>query len=87
MQGENSMSQAFYTVATDRKGFPIYFLCPSCLELHSFPEEPDEACFNDPGEASSFFKVAFSVLADWTYLSPTELVMHIKVVRILLWNL
>ena len=80
------MPQAFYTVATDRKGFPIYFLCPNCLGLHSFPEEPSEARFSDPGEASSYFKTVFSPLADWTYLIPQELVMYVHAVRMLLWN-
>lgn len=69
------MLQSFYTVAMDKKGFPVYYLCPNCLQLHRFPEEPSEATFNDPGEASSSFKATFSILADWILRQPHELVL------------
>jgi hypothetical protein len=72
------MKQGYYTVVLDKKGFPIYFLCPSCNKVHSFPENPEDANFNDPGEASSFFEASFSVLANWNYLLPFVMFQYIN---------
>lgn len=67
-RSENELPQtSYYTVLTQERGFPICFLCLHCNKVHCFPENPKEADFRDPGEASSYFKATFSVLANWEY--------------------
>lgn len=57
----------------DKPGFPVYFLCPNCNHLHTFPKQTNNAHFQDPGKASQEFKLAFAEMAKWEHTSPFDL--------------
>lgn len=63
---------SYYTVILQEPGFPRYFLCPACNNVHCDPENPHNAFAQDPGEASQIFKLKFEAMAEWEYLDNAQ---------------
>jgi hypothetical protein len=62
-----------YTVNLSEEGFPVYFVCPFCPQLHSYPEEK-KADFETPAEACLRFTDKFLDAAIWYYI-PMRLML------------
>lgn len=75
--GKKMPQTSYYTVLALEPGFPVCFLCLHCKKVHCFPENPKEADFQDPGEASRYFKSAFSILGNWEYELPEDFLLRI----------
>jgi hypothetical protein len=72
-QGRKEMKRKLCTVDLYRKGFPVFFLCPACEGIHSYPEEIVDASFQDPGEALNRFVIDFATLGPWECVSEETL--------------
>jgi hypothetical protein len=85
-KGEEMPTSSVYTVYLKMPGFPVFFLCPHCMRLHSFPENLQEANFLDPGQASQVFKTEFPLVDHWEYIS-NEKMQELGMVTTALWQM